>query len=705
MAGEAFLHGAPGEGVSFRMPLAGTVLAWYNGHAPHWAQAAASGLLWVGPAALAFELGSLLQGPGAGGLAALLAAWPWSANEVGMGEEIIYKLLVGLVVLLLVWRASRPDWRRSAALGLAIGLSLLCRSTLFLLPPLLAAYDLLRGGPERDRRRSLAGAAALLVCSYALLAPWGLMNLRLHGRFIPLEDRRADSDVATAAIGIGPNLSGNYRWLAGIPDGDRVLSWAARRVLRHPGPYLAGCAERVRFVLLEHPLLWAAALLVFALRFRHEAFRQTALFCAYFAGIHCLLAIERRYLEPLWFVLSSAAAAGAWGLWPGPAAQRQPRPLGWLAWPYLAAAATAGLATLLCVIAFPGRPLPPLQVPVARALRSGPDDAWLLHLYSRELLRRGEASTAVASARRALELAPGQYPMQFTYAWALAASGRPARAWLKRITAGLEPGQEQRAEKLSRGHLLETLWHMAAGRQAQAEAAYARAQSAWRERGPSFRPLQAPRGAAAADRARRIDSELSRLDTRLADLARELLDAWPQTGRERLKRRLLDSSSRLRPLLLAPAPAGPPVTASVPGSDERKRAWQLQERGDYWGALRLLDRLLRVDPADAKLRSDRGVVYALLGRRREARDDFAAALRLDPALAGAYLSLASLTAGRGEEQQAVRLYETALREACPRLEPELCRLLDEPGSQACFAREPRVCGLIAQELARLQARR
>jgi tetratricopeptide (TPR) repeat protein len=693
--GEAFLHHVPTDGSSYRMPLAGVVLAWYNGHAPAWARAALRPLLWAGPVALAFELGCLLQGPPGGALAAALAALPWSANEVGLGEELLYKLLVGLAALLLAWKSSRPTWRRGAALGLAIGVSLLCRSPLFLFPPLLAAYDLIRPDPKRSLRSRLPGVAALLLCSYILLAPWTLMNWRLHGRFIPLEDGRADSDVATAAMGLAPNLSGNYRWLAGIPDGGRVLPWAARRVLRHPVPYLKGCSERLRFALRLHPLLWAAAIIVLGLNFRSEAFRQVALFCCYFAGVHCLLAIEKRYLEPLWVLLGSLSAAGAAGLIWRPEPRDRPGPL---AWPYWAGAAAAGLATLVCISSYPGRPLPPAQVPVARALRRDPADAWLLHLYSRDLLRQGRAAAAVGSARRALELAPDQYPMLFTCVWALAASGRATQDWLDRITTGLDPGVADYPDKASAGYLLEAIWHLDAGRRQEAASSYEQALAWWQAQLPRLRPLEAPRDAAAAHRVRRIDAELVRLDTRLPDLVKGLLAAWPEPAREKLAYRLIAGSSQMRP---KPLP-GTPITSGETTKDLRGQARAAQERKDYWQALRILDRLVRGEPSDAKLRNDRGVVYALLGRRREAADEFAAALRLDPALASAYLSLGSLQAGLGRPREAARLYETALRKACPRLDAELCRLLAEPGPQTCFTRDQRVCGLIAQELDRLR---
>ena len=76
-------------------------------------------------------------------------------------------------------------------------------------------------------------------------------------------------------------------------------------MLRHPAPYVKGCLERLRYALRLQPLLWAAALVVLGLNFRSESFRQVGLFCCYFAGVHCLLSIEKRYLEPLWMILGA----------------------------------------------------------------------------------------------------------------------------------------------------------------------------------------------------------------------------------------------------------------------------------------------------------------------------------------------------------------------------------------------------------------
>jgi tetratricopeptide (TPR) repeat protein len=345
---------------------------------------------------------------------------------------------------------------------------------------------------------------------------------------------------------------------------------------------------------------------------------------------------------------------------------------------------------------------------VARALKRQPADAWLLHLYSRELLRRGRAAAAVPGSRRALELAPQRYPFLFNHVWALAASGQATQEKLERVTTGLAPNLPQYADKASAGWLLETLWHLEAGRSREASAAYARALEAWRVQPPRFRPLSPTREDRDREVARRIDEQLVRLDTRLPDLVRSLGAAWPEEKREALVSRLMDGSGRMRPKLLSARVlseerkkdiAFKDGAPSPSAGDSRGRARQAVERRDYRRALSLLDSLVAAAPHDARLRNDRGVAYALMGRAREAKAEFSLALRLDPALASAYLSLASLASDRAE---AARLYEAALREACPKLEPELCLLLDAPGPGFCFTREQKVCALIAGELDRLR---
>jgi tetratricopeptide (TPR) repeat protein len=92
-----------------------------------------------------------------------------------------------------------------------------------------------------------------------------------------------------------------------------------------------------------------------------------------------------------------------------------------------------------------------------------------------------------------------------------------------------------------------------------------------------------------------------------------------------------------------------------------------QDVEEYGLALPVLDRLVVAQPAEARWRSDRGGIKVLLGDRAGGAEDLDAALALDPGWLAAYLGRGSLFDAAGDRRQALRLYETALRQppSCP----------------------------------------
>jgi 4-amino-4-deoxy-L-arabinose transferase-like glycosyltransferase len=139
----------------------------------------ASCLIGTGTIALVGLLARRLGGGGAGLLAAALAAvYPnlWFNDGALMSETLA--LFLGVVVTLLAYRAwDRPDWRRFALLGAAIGLASLARAeaamlVVLLLVPLAIWVPSLTGWRPRLAHGALAGATALLV-----MAPWVVANL------------------------------------------------------------------------------------------------------------------------------------------------------------------------------------------------------------------------------------------------------------------------------------------------------------------------------------------------------------------------------------------------------------------------------------------------------------------------------------------------------------------------------------------------
>ncbi|MBI3551000.1 MAG: tetratricopeptide repeat protein [Elusimicrobia bacterium] len=157
---------------------------------------------------LVFVLAQAAASPAAG-----LAAAGWLALHPAQialvsslnidGFYSFWILVVALAVL--VWIRRGGDDASSAALGLALGASLLCRSSHYLLVPLLAVAAPLWWG----RRLKAARAAALFLAATVLaLAPMIARNALQFREFIPLPDRNAGAVVFFAgAMGEGSNCS------------------------------------------------------------------------------------------------------------------------------------------------------------------------------------------------------------------------------------------------------------------------------------------------------------------------------------------------------------------------------------------------------------------------------------------------------------------------------------------------------------------
>jgi len=98
-----------------------------------------------------------------------------------------------------------------------------------------------------------------------------------------------------------------------------------------------------------------------------------------------------------------------------------------------------------------------------------------------------------------------------------------------------------------------------------------------------------------------------------------------------------------------------------PDDDESRRLVLIyQELGEYAPALEIADRRVRARPGDARWRSDRGVLRALLGESDAAASDWKAALSLDADLLAPYLSLGALYASQNRRDEAAELYRAAL---------------------------------------------
>ena len=230
----------------------------------------------------------------------------WESNCT---DGMLYGLVCGLVVYGLILRSATV--RRSAGMELVtaalIGVSFMIKSPLVLLPPALAAYDLLSGKLKRGAT-SWKLLLLLTVAPYILLLPWVVMNAQVFHKLILFEGGRANQNIITGALGVIHTVEGAYP-LTGLAPGDSVMLWAVQTIAAHPLVYAASVLHRILLMFTWHPWLSIAFLAGLLRSRRDEKFHALGLFAAYFVFIHALLSIEFRYIFPLWPCAALGAAA------------------------------------------------------------------------------------------------------------------------------------------------------------------------------------------------------------------------------------------------------------------------------------------------------------------------------------------------------------------------------------------------------------
>lgn len=322
LAVDGLYRAFPGfEPTAFRMPLYPAFCALVFKLAPGLeALALAQAALDALTAAGAGALGWALAGPWAGACAAALyALHPGLIQASGAASvEPLFGFCVAAAALALAsWAREPRDARRAALLGLSLGASLFCRSTLFLVPPLCAAWAL--------RARGRRAALVLLAAAYLPLLPWAARNAALLGRFIPFENGPGAGTFWQATLGVDAPIqeldvsalsNDDRRVMASAHAADetergRRLWRAARENLRaRPGVYLRGLPRRLWSLWKEQlAVLALAALGLLALRGRPDA-AALALLAAYFS-IQALFAVQPRYARPALAPLCALAGAGA----------------------------------------------------------------------------------------------------------------------------------------------------------------------------------------------------------------------------------------------------------------------------------------------------------------------------------------------------------------------------------------------------------
>lgn len=182
----------PGEPSAYTQPLYGFFLVpLYALDGRNWAVVGLAQIaLAAATALLVYEIGRrLLPRRAALAAAALATLNPYLVwHDVHVNREIVDQLLAAALVLTTLLVAERPTLRRSALLGSLTGLAILGNTRLVLLPLLLLAF---LGWRLRDRRKIAIVAAAMLVASIAVAAPWIVRNRVQVGCFAITTDARA----------------------------------------------------------------------------------------------------------------------------------------------------------------------------------------------------------------------------------------------------------------------------------------------------------------------------------------------------------------------------------------------------------------------------------------------------------------------------------------------------------------------------------
>lgn len=238
-----------------------------------------------------------------------------------LNVELFFSVLLMAVALSLIEWTRGPRRAGVMRLGLAMGLSIACRSVLWLFPLALGVAGHLRRElrPHAARHAVLAGLVAVVP-----LAPWIARNAAQFGAFIPFEKCAAVSNLYSGSIGMIDTwnqielqavASLQNRPLSGhgsvAEKSDTLVSMALESILSHPSGYLRSCLARLKRVILDtHPWLALAAAIGVWRMWSNSAVYGLGLLVAYFWGVHSLMSIEIRYFVPLTPILMILAGCG-----------------------------------------------------------------------------------------------------------------------------------------------------------------------------------------------------------------------------------------------------------------------------------------------------------------------------------------------------------------------------------------------------------
>ncbi|MBI5630851.1 MAG: hypothetical protein HY921_08210 [Elusimicrobia bacterium] len=667
--GEALIHLAHPAAVhvSYRLPLGPMLEAWGLFHAPAALQKGLPAAAVLMSAALTFALGTAAGNLGLGLLSALLWLLLFSSLPLGSGfyKQLFFTPFVLAAAGASVLNRRRPSLGSALLEACTVGASLLYRSTLAFLPPLSALEAWLSrkedGSQYRGRR-----VLILLLVPYLYIAPWVALNWAAYREFVPFEHGAANMNIVTGALGTVACAHGDFRRLMDGPpaDGYRSMAgWAAGYVRRHPSQYLRGVGRRLRYVWRLRPFLFFAALAALVCFRKNAELQVLGLFSIYFLGINCLMSVEDNYFEPLWPLLIAAAA----GL------RFSKNSLKSSPWATKALTALVLILQVLALWALGRISLYALQCQAVppnsdeawrNAAASSPADPWLLHHRGKRELGQGSLQAALGDLSRANALAPGVPAFELELALARSEGGKPAS--LLRLSPLQAPAfNDSIADQIP---VYKALALLRSGKAKEAAAQAALALDAWRGRQGMLHP-PADSGEAEADRnLRSVEDEsfLGRLD--------QILDGKPRD----LRLALLKLLAEARPQSPAFALEAARMEISLGRVDEALkildavgdcagRAKALHESSFlYLGAglpgraLEVLRRLTRDYPREAVFLKDRGICEYGLGLKAQGAASLEAALRMDPGMEEAALSLGAVYTAQKHYHDALRVYDRSL---------------------------------------------
>ncbi|MCB9853646.1 MAG: glycosyltransferase family 39 protein [Phycisphaerales bacterium] len=131
-------------------------------------------------------------------------------NALVLTELPYIAMLMGAVLLVIRFRSSRQIGDAFAA-GVILGVATLTRSSGLFLPLLIAGWIVLVNWRSKDRLRSIAAAALMLVAMLIVMSPVIYRNHRLFGAFVPVRT----GGGASLMEALGP-------WADGAPGMDRI---------------------------------------------------------------------------------------------------------------------------------------------------------------------------------------------------------------------------------------------------------------------------------------------------------------------------------------------------------------------------------------------------------------------------------------------------------------------------------------------------